>query len=175
MTSPSPPAQQVSATERDSIRDFLYLEALALDERRFRDWLGFFSDDATYVVPVRVTREDLADWELSPSSRIFDDTRQTLEVRVRRLETDFAWAEQPPSRTRHYVTNVLVEAQPDDSVLVRSNVLVYRSRGSETVPNLFSAQRRDVLRRHGASWLIEQRWAALDQSVVNAHNLSIFL
>jgi 3-phenylpropionate/cinnamic acid dioxygenase small subunit len=126
-------------------------------------------------VPVRVTREDLADWELSPSSRIFDDTRQTLEVRVRRLETDFAWAEQPPSRTRHYVTNVLVEAQPDDSVLVRSNVLVYRSRGSETVPNLFSAQRRDVLRRHGDSWLIEQRWAALDQSVVNAHNLSIFL
>ena len=78
------------------ITDFLYREALALDERRFRDWLGVLSDDITYEVPVRVTREGLAEWELSPTSRIFDDDRETLEVRVRRLETDFAWAEQPP-------------------------------------------------------------------------------
>jgi 3-phenylpropionate/cinnamic acid dioxygenase small subunit len=161
---------------RESIRDFLYVEALALDERRFRDWLDMFAADATYEMPVRVTREKLADWELSPVSRIFDDTKETLEVRVRRLETDFAWSEQPPSRTRHFVANVLVEAtDAADEYLVRSNCLVYRSRGSETTPSLFSLQRRDVLRRKGDDWLIARRWGALDQALVNAHNMSIFI
>jgi len=37
------------------IQDFLYREALALDERRFRDWLDLLTDDMTYEVPVRVT------------------------------------------------------------------------------------------------------------------------
>jgi 3-phenylpropionate/cinnamic acid dioxygenase small subunit len=170
---------RVDATSRDvkeSIRDFLYLESLALDERRFRDWLAMFAEDAKYEMPVRVTREKLAEWELSPVSRIFDDTKDTLEVRVRRLETDFAWAEQPPSRTRHFVTNVLVQpSDVDEQCLALSNCLLYRSRGSETTPSLFSVQRRDVLRRAGAGWLIVHRWAALDQAVVNAHNMSVFV
>ncbi|WP_293783267.1 aromatic-ring-hydroxylating dioxygenase subunit beta, partial [uncultured Aeromicrobium sp.] len=83
---------QVDLETRMSLQDFLYREALALDERRFRDWLEYLAADIRYEVPVRVTREALADWELAPTSRIFDDTKETLEVRVQRLETDFAWA-----------------------------------------------------------------------------------
>jgi 3-phenylpropionate/cinnamic acid dioxygenase small subunit len=169
-------ADPVSRDDKESIRDFLYLESLALDERRFRDWLALFADDARYEMPVRVTREKLADWDLSPVSRIFDDTKQTLEVRVRRLETDFAWSEQPPSRTRHFVTNVLVQAtQTPAELRALSNCLVYRSRGSETTPSVFSVQRRDLLRRDGDGWQIVHRWAALDQALVNAHNMSIFI
>lgn len=166
----------VSSEVRDSIRDFLYLESLALDEHRFRDWLAMFADDGRYEIPIRVNREKLADWELSPTGRIFDDTKETLEVRVNRLETDFAWAEQPPSRTRHYIANVLV--QPTDTAeeyLVLSNCFVYRSRGTLVEPSLFSAQRRDRVRRNGEGWLFVHRWAALDQALVNAHNLSIFI
>lgn len=161
---------------QDSVRDFLTLESLALDERRFRDWLTAFADDARYEVPVRVTREKLAEWELSPTSRIFDDTKRTLEFRVERLETDFAWAEQPPSRTRHYVTNVLVEtADTADEYLVHSNCLIYRSRGDDPNPSIFSTQRKDCVRRAGDGWEIVHRWAAIDQSLINAHNMSIFI
>lgn len=158
------------------VQEFLYREALALDERRFRDWLALLADDIRYEVPVRVTREGLADWELSPTSRIFDDTKETLEVRVRRLETDFAWAEQPPSRTRHYVTNVLVDptGEPGE-YLVSSNCLIYRSRGDEPTPSLYSLFRKDTVRRSGGEWKLARRWAALDQSMINAHNLSIFI
>ncbi|MGN6611356.1 MAG: 3-phenylpropionate/cinnamic acid dioxygenase subunit beta [Angustibacter sp.] len=160
----------------DSVERFLHLESLALDERRFRDWLTAFADDARYEVPVRVTREKLAEWELSPSSRIFDDTKRTLEFRVERLETDFAWAEQPPSRTRHYVTNVLVEpTDTADEYLVHSNCLIYRSRGDDPTPSIFSTQRKDRLRKVDDSWQIVHRWAAIDQSLINAHNLSIFI
>ena len=74
---------------RESIRDFLYLESKILDERRFRGGGKRPADDAKYEIPVRVTREKLAEWELSPTSRIFDDTKRTLEFRVERLE---AWS-----------------------------------------------------------------------------------
>jgi 3-phenylpropionate/cinnamic acid dioxygenase small subunit len=172
----SPPNARVDTGTWESIRDFLYRESLALDERRFRDWLAVFAADARYEVPVRVTREKFAEWELSPTSRIFDETRRTLEFRVERLETDFAWAEQPPSRTRHFITNILVErTDVGDEFRVLSNCLLYRSRGDDPQPSIFSAQRRDLLRRNEDSWLIVHRWAAIDQSLINAHNMSIFI
>ena len=160
----------------EEIREFLHREALSLDERRFRDWLEFLADDIRYEVPVRVTREALADWDLSPTSRIFDDTRETLEVRVRRLETDFSWAEQPPSRTRHYITNVIVDpGEQLDEYVARSNCFIYRSRGDEATPSLYSLFRKDTVRRTEAGWRLARRWAAFDQSMINAHNLSIFI
>lgn len=179
MTAPdaiAAPTPHVDLETRLSLQDFLYREALALDERRFRDWLEMFDEDSHYEIPVRVTREKLAEWELSPTSRIFDDNKQTLTIRVQRLETDFAWAEQPPSRTRHYVTNILMEATDEANIyLVRSNCLVYRSRGEHTDADLFSAQRRDRVRRAEQGWRFVHRWAALDQSTIAAHNLSIFI
>lgn len=175
MTSPTAPSATVRGDLRESIRDFLYLEACALDEHRYRDWLDMFADDGRYEVPVRVNREKDAEWQLSPKGRIFDDDKTTLGVRVSRLETDFAWAEQPPSHTRHFVTNILVFPSEDpEEYVVKSNCLVYRSRGNDAIPSLFSVQRRDVLRRHGSGWLIAQRFAALDQSMVNSRNLSVF-
>ena len=159
-----------------SITEFMYREALALDERRYRDWLAMLADDIRYEVPVRVTREGLADWELSPTSRIFDDDQQTLEVRVQRLETDFAWAEQPPSRTRHYVTNVVVDPTDNpDEFLASSNCFIYRSRGDSPNPSLYSLARKDVVRSTPDGWRLAKRWAAFDQSLINAHNLSIFV
>jgi PAH dioxygenase small subunit len=177
-----------------SIERFLAEECLALDERRFRDWLAMFADDARYEVPVRVTREADAEWDLSPRSRIFDDDKRTLEIRIRRLETDFAWAEQPPSRTRHHLSNILVDAADAADAadadgetggadgagapaeyLVRSNCLIYRSRGDRPAFDLVSVQRRDTVRREGGGWLFARRWAAIDQSTVGVHNLSFFL
>lgn len=159
-----------------SVQRFLAEECLALDERRFRDWLDMFAEDGRYEVPVRVTREKDAEWQLSPQSRIFDDDKRTLEIRIRRLETDFAWAEQPPSRTRHHLSNILVDPGDDPATyLVRSNCLIYRSRGDQTAFDIVSAQRRDLIREEGARWLFVHRWAALDQSTVNTHNLSFFI
>ncbi|WP_426005241.1 aromatic-ring-hydroxylating dioxygenase subunit beta [Paenarthrobacter sp. NyZ202] len=166
----------VDRAVQEDIREFMSREALALDERRFRDWLEFLAEDITYDVPLRVVREGLAEWELSPNGRIFQDNKQTLEVRVRRLETDFAWAEQPPSRTRHFVTNVLVDAgERDDEYEVSSYCLIYRSRGDSIEPNLVSVFRKDLVRKTAHGFEIARRWAAIDQAVINAHNLSIFI
>lgn len=155
------------------IEQFVYREAKLLDDRRFGEWIALFTEDSRYVVPVRLNREDGADWE--SHSKAFDDTRQTLAIRVDRLGTEYAWSEQPPSRVRHFITNVITEPTEDPAeFIVRSNELVYRSRGDVTASDLLSAQRVDRLRRTEGGWRIAHRWVALDQSTLSVHNLSMF-
>jgi 3-phenylpropionate/cinnamic acid dioxygenase small subunit len=169
-------ARAVDAQTRQEIEDFLYYEAELLDERRFEEWVELFAEDARYEMPIRVTREKRAGWELAPNGKIFDDSKATLNIRVQRLGTEYAWAEDPPSRTRHYVSNVRVRpAERDDEYNVRCNLLVYRSRGESPQYDLLSADRQDLLRRTpGGGWTIARRLIALDQSTVNSRNLSIF-
>ena len=38
----------------------------------------------------------------------YDETKSSLEWRIRRFDSGAAWSEDPPSRTRHFVTNVAV-------------------------------------------------------------------
>ncbi len=155
---------------------FLMHEAELLDERRERDWLDLFTDDAEYLMPVRVNRERAEGDGFSEEAYYFEETRGSLELRVRRLETEYAWAEDPPSRTRHFVTNVRVaEGDEEYELAVRSNLLLYRSRGSDPRYDLISAERKDVLRKEEGHWKLRKRVILLDHSVLTTHNLSVFL
>src|SRR5437867_6717929 len=96
---------------RHEIEEFLYREADLLDHRRFHEWLDLFTEDAHYWMPIRSTRlrgdednELTKEWENS----YFDDDKRMLAQRVAKFDTGFSWAEDPPSRTRHMVTNVRI-------------------------------------------------------------------
>jgi 3-phenylpropionate/cinnamic acid dioxygenase small subunit len=155
---------------------FLYDEAALLDDRRFDEWLALFCEDATYEVPLRVTREHQAHGEVSERGRVFSDTRRTLAIRVQRLQSEYAWAEQPPSRTRHFVTNVRADRLADGTVAARSNVLVHRSRGDEPTCDLYAGDRSDVLVPDARTgFRIRRRWLVLDQSNLTGNSLSVFL
>jgi 3-phenylpropionate/cinnamic acid dioxygenase small subunit len=158
------------------VYSFLMHEAELLDERCEREWLELFTNDAEYVMPVRVNRERGEGYGFSEEAFYFEETRGSLELRVRRLETEYAWAEDPPSRTRHFVTNVRVApGEEEDEVAVRSNLLLYRSRGSDPHQDLISAERKDVLRKEDGQWKLKKRVILLDHSVLTTHNLSVFL
>lgn len=167
---------RTSAETYWEVYSFLMHEAELLDERRERDWLELFTDDTEYLMPVRVNRERAEGDGFSDEAFYFQETRGSLELRVQRLETEYAWAEDPPSRTRHFVTNVRVaEGEEEDEVAVRSNLLLYRSRGSAPSHDLLSAERRDVLRKVDGHWKLRRRVILLDHSVLMTHNLSVFL
>ena len=105
---------------------------------------------------------------------VLDETKKTLEGRVARLETGMAWAEDPPSRTRHLIANIEVAPSDTPSELgVYSNFIVYRNR-SETEQDFYVGTRRDALRRVGGGLLISSRKITLDQNVLVAKNVSIF-
>lgn len=154
--------------------DFLYREAQLLDTGRFSDWLGLMADDLIYRMPVRVNRGRKTRSE-GAKTEIFSDNIVSLRLRVNRLATDFAWAESPPSRTRHLVTNVRARetARPEE-VEVASYILVYRERPGPTQGAIFSGERQDLLRRVEGEWRLAQRTIFLDQAVVRSRNLSIF-
>lgn len=158
------------------VYSFLMHEAELLDTRCEREWLDLFTHDAEYLMPVRVNRERGEGDGFSEEAFYFEETPGSLELRVRRLETEYAWAEDPPSRTRHFVSNVRVApGEEDDEVAVRSNLLLYRSRGSVPHHDLLSAERKDVLRKEEGRWKLKKRVILLDHSVLETHNLSIFL
>ena len=149
-------------------------EAELLDDGQFEQWLELLADDLRYEMPVRITRERGGGPDADPGSLHFLENAQTLRLRVERLKSDFAWAEDPPSRTRRFVTNV--RPRPcEDGVEVRSNLLLYRSRGDDTSVELISAERRDHLRRSAHGYRLARRTIRVDQSTLGVRNLAVML
>jgi ethylbenzene dioxygenase beta subunit len=157
------------------VEAFLFHEAQLLDEGRFEEWLQLLTDDVVYQVPVRATRERGGPAELSDEMFHMDETRRSLELRVERLRTGHAWAEDPPSRTRHFLSNLRIRQLPWPEVEVRSNLLLYRNRGSDSGHDLLSGERIDVLRRQSEGWQLARRRVILDQVTLGTKNLGIFL
>jgi 3-phenylpropionate/cinnamic acid dioxygenase small subunit len=163
---------------QSEIEAFLYFEAQLLDDRRFQEWYALFADDLRYWMPTRTNRlrRELSRENSSPGEMaLFDDDKQSLGWRVHQLQTGMHWAEDPPSRTRHLVTNVRATAHDDNAFEVRSNFLCYRNRLEDEV-DIWAGQREDILRNVGPrQWQIARRTILLDQNVVLSKNLSVFL
>ena len=174
---------------RREVEQFLYREARLLDERRFREWLELFTDDASYRMPVRTTRYTRRSKAIAIQDRdryedddlvkegelaFLDETRKALEMRVARLETGMAWVEERPSRTRRMIGNIEVEhGDTESEVKVYSNFIMYRNR-METEQDFHVGRREDVLRKVDGNWKIARRKIILDQNVLLAKNLSNF-
>jgi 3-phenylpropionate/cinnamic acid dioxygenase small subunit len=159
------------------LMQFYIREAWLLDERRFREWLDLFTDDVLYFMPRRknVPRRE-AHREVTPLGdlALLEEDKRYLEMRVARLDSGMAWAEDPPSRTRHLVGNLAVEALDGGLVQAKTAFLVYRSH-LETDQQLFAGCREDVLRPVDGAWRIARRTILLDANVLLDKNLSIFL
>jgi biphenyl 2,3-dioxygenase subunit beta len=170
-------AEAVSPELQHEIEQFLYLEAALLDEGKFHEWLAILADDVHYWMPTRYNRsrrERALEFSKPNEIAFFDEDKPSLQTRVKRLDTGMAWAEDPPSRTRHLVTNVQVRPRAGGVEYdVSSNFLLYRTR-LETDLNVFAGRREDVLRKTKDGWRIAKRTILLDQNVVLAKNLSVF-
>jgi 3-phenylpropionate/cinnamic acid dioxygenase small subunit len=165
------------------IENFLYHEAQLLDERRFEEWLELLADDVHYWMPIR-SNVKFGEWHAENTSaedemNWFDDDKSSLTFRVRQILTGIHWAEEPISRITHMVSNVqLLDATPDAGnpreVEVASNFLAYRNR-LETETDTFVGRRHDLLRRGAHGWQIARREIILEQNVLLAKNLTLFL
>jgi 3-phenylpropionate/cinnamic acid dioxygenase small subunit len=161
------------------IEQFLYYEARLLDERRFEEWYSLLAADLHYVMPTRynrLRREANREFADPHETQLFDEDKDSIAQRIRRLRSPTAWAEDPPSRTRHFVSNVTVRRTASHAEFeTECYYLLYRSRGEREVET-FAGMRYDLLRRCGnaAGWEIARRRIILDQTVLLARNLSFF-
>jgi biphenyl 2,3-dioxygenase beta subunit len=158
------------------VERFYYDEAALLDSHRYEDWLALFSDDAHYFMPIRRTRTQREmDKEFTQPGEMafFDDTRMLLAGRIAKLKTGRSWAEDPPSRTRHLITNIRIVRDNGRELEVESNFHVYRTRLNSEETSWIGS-RRDLLRRVDRSFQIADRRIFLEQTVLLSRNLSNF-
>jgi 3-phenylpropionate/cinnamic acid dioxygenase small subunit len=152
---------------------FLVEEAALLDAADYQGWLDLITEDIRYVMPVRVTTARGA--PASNGMGHFDEDMYALRKRVQRLATDHAWTEDPPSRTRHFVTNVRTFRHDQQHLRVESALLLFRSRGDTREADLISAGRSDLLRQTEADLKLARREITVDEAVLRTQNLAVFL
>jgi len=160
---------------------FLVDEAYLLDAQQYEAWLDTLTDDVRYVMPVRVTTARGAGFGTTPGRgpgmAHFDEDKYSLRQRVARFATEHAWTEDPPSRLRHFITNVRTFAcdHDDAHLIVESAELLFRSRGDVNEGALMSCGRQDLLRWCDDRLMLARRNIVADESVLRMQNLAVFL
>jgi len=107
---------------RSGAEDFLYAEARLIDEDQLEQWLQLFTPDGIYWLP----SDESTDPEYE-TSIIYDDRLQ-LEKRIYQLRNKHL-AQDPRSRTVHFVSNVQVTAgNNQNEVTVHCNQIIHELR-----------------------------------------------
>ncbi len=156
------------------VEEFLYHEAALLDDRRLDDWLELLTDDIHYWMPIRRTttaREVASEFTRPGDMAFFDDDKEMLTMRVKRLAVGRAWAEDPPSRTRRMVSNIRILSLDGDEILVGANFQLYRTR-LNSEEDCWIGRREDLLRRVDGKLMLARRHLFLEQTVILAQNMS---
>jgi 3-phenylpropionate/cinnamic acid dioxygenase small subunit len=152
---------------------FLYEEADLLDRQDFEAWLSLMTPDVRYTMPVRQSVGREAGLGINRQYHHFDETYGSLSVRVKRAEGTAAWAEDPPSRTRRFVTNIRVREDVSGDLLVDSYLLLLRYRDVLPKVDVLSCSRADVLRRDGEELRLAKREIVIDHCTVGSVNLAV--
>lgn len=159
---------------------FLFYEAELLDAWKLEAWIALLTPDVDYRIPVRTTRMKKDGEGVSRKAYVLAEDLSSIRMRAKRLESDFAWSENPRSRTRHMVANVRIS--PGDAaggapgcVSVKSNVAVFCHRGDEPSPVILTGERQDILQNTGDGWRLKKRLVLLDTTVLGMDAFSIFI
>jgi len=120
----------------------LYSEALALDERRWDDWLALYAEDAIYWVPAWKNEAETTTDPNAELSLIYYESRAGLEDRIWRLKSGLSVASNPLRRTTHVISNVLLDGTGEDgSVEVKASGVTHvydpRRKGSDVFFGLY--------------------------------------
>tara|TARA_R110002095_G_scaffold55171_3_gene47574 strand:- start:787 stop:1362 length:576 start_codon:yes stop_codon:yes gene_type:complete len=170
---------------QQEIEQFFYREALLLDNLQYETWFALLDEDIRYFMPIRrnVMRRsgrarpgDITEYSGNDEFAHFDEDIDAMRGRLRKLLSDFSWSENPASRTRHMVSNVIIhEGSEANTYNVCSSFIVYRNRLERQV-DIFAGERHDVLRRadNEPGFKIANRTILMDQSTILSNNISIF-
>ena len=161
------------------IEQFLYAEARLLDNREFEQWYELLADEIHYYMPARsfVYEEQVREgFSGGFGGSNFDDDKERMGHRVRKLLTGRDHIERPHSMLRHHVTNVQIEPLDEaDTYRVRSYFIVTRLRHTR-FKDIYSGERTDVLRRaaNSVGWEIVKREILLDETTMLGGGIGFF-
>jgi 3-phenylpropionate/cinnamic acid dioxygenase small subunit len=176
-----PASATVTAHQYVEISQFLAREARLLDQNLLWEWYATLADDYTSEVPVRVTlaraeviKDSLAEFKTGVHHA--NDTKGSTRIRIERLFSGYAWAEDPSSRTVRSIGSIEVANSNNENEFdVSSALLLYRERGLEPDHQFISANRHDVIRSTSEGLRLVRRTVYMAHTIVNTPNLGLFL
>lgn len=169
--------EAVSDREYREIHEFLNEEVDCLDSHDYAAWLALLTDDIRYVAPLRAFYERGRERRIGLDNAYFDETLGSLRIRVaQHAEAVNTVAENPFTFVRRFVTSVRprTDAVPGQYRVV-SNLLVLRTRPTDSVPQLVSGRREDLLRRVDGRLKLAARTVYFDHNVFHTGNLAFFV
>jgi benzoate/toluate 1,2-dioxygenase beta subunit len=98
-----------------SAEQFLYRQSELLDSKKWQEWIDLFADDGIYWMPPDASYKT---WDGQPA--IFAEDKNLMTVRMNRVLHPDAWSQRPLWGTNHVVSNVVIEKETKDAVVVRS-------------------------------------------------------
>ncbi len=173
-----PPPSLASMELVFEVTQFLYREARILDEERYEEWLGMMTDDIHYWMPGIQARhrKDKAPVLDPKRMAFFDDDMLNMRRRVTRFKDPTAWAEDPPTRSCHVISNIEVELTDKANEFKAYSTFINCRGRSETEEFWLAGRRTDVLRRGDDGLLrLAAREIVTTQTVLLAKNLNVFL
>lgn len=161
----------------NEIMHFLATEARCLDDDRLVEWLDFLAEDIFYTVPVRQNKHRKYGHGFNKDGFWLYDSKAEISYKMKRIaEGDSGWSEDPSSRTRRFISSVLVyQTTTKNEYFVQSNILVKRGRGDEREMETLSGRRDDIVRKTDAGWELVRRHVLLDHTVLGMQNFAIFI
>lgn len=159
------------------VEAFLLREARLLDDERWDDWLAGLSEAIHYWMPgiENRRREDRCGPYRLEHMAYFDDGLRELQRRVARFKQPSAWAENPPTRNVHLVTNIEVFSGAEtDEYVVYSCFINVRSRGLDEQHQI-SGRREDVIRREADGLKLLKRKILIPNAMLLCKNINTFL
>jgi len=155
----------------EAVQAFLFQEARALDEKRWEDWLGFYAPDATFFMPSWDDDDKLTTDPRKEVSLIYYPSRQGLEDRIFRIETDRSSASTPDTRVNHAISNIEILSQDDKHCELCFNWTTHSFR-YDIVDVYFGTSRYD-LDTSGEKPLIKRKYVVLKNDYIH-HMLDIY-
>jgi 3-phenylpropionate/cinnamic acid dioxygenase small subunit len=153
--------------DHEQVRQFLYYEAQLMDEHRYDEWLALWAEGALYWVP---SNRD----EIDPKrevSLVYDDAVR-LKLRIARLKSGFAHAQEPKSRMRRLISNVVIE-EAEGEVVASSNFLLAELRRGKQ--DLFAGRTTHRLRLQDGSFKMKSKKVLLVNNDEPIDNLTFLI
>ena len=155
--------------DRVRVEQFLFQEARLMDEHRFDEWLALWTQPALYWVP---SNRD----EIDPNrevSLIYDDWVR-IQLRIARLKSGFAHAQEPRSRMRRLISNIEIEEASDsDEIVAQSNFMLAELRRGKQ--DLFAGRTMHRLRPIGGAFKLVSKKVLLVNNDEPIDNLTFLI
>ena len=155
----------------EAIQAFLYQEARALDEHRWADWLAFYAPDVEFFMPSWDDDDTLTKDPHNEVSLIYYPSKQGLEDRVFRIETDRSSASTPDTRTGHSISNIEVVSQDGKTCELTFNWTTHSFRYD--IVDVYFGTSQYTLDTSGDQPLIKRKYVVLKNDYIH-HLLDIY-